>query len=321
MEHVIGDADPMVAGAFQLSEARLLPSTTWRAASDLERALARLDEVARREGQDLHLRLRLLRHLGSQSEGGPLQLLSGIPEPGTPHRVLERWWAMPDPARGAEGVVEAWIAHSSEDFWGSAVGPGSSTEVAVREAAVDLMKWVAGRDRVFPPGLAAVALQGQVRLVEPFATADGGQGWMLAAAIVATEGLLSDPLLFPEIERGGSTLLARPELELTRDLRLATAAALELKQGLERLRAYSEEVASRLEDSKVSGAAAEIGKRIPARPVRNAGEVAEELGITHQGAMNALRRLKKIGLVTEERRSGKLWFYASELIDALGYGP
>jgi len=51
--------------------------------------------------------------------------------------------------------------------------------------------------------------------------------------------------------------------------------------------------------------------------VLRASQVSSRHGVSHQGAMNALRRLAEFGLVVERPRSGRLIFSADEVVQLL----
>jgi hypothetical protein len=51
-------------------------------------------------------------------------------------------------------------------------------------------------------------------------------------------------------------------------------------------------------------------------PVLRAGQVAD--GVTHQAAMNALRRLQSLGLLTARSDRGRITFRADEVVGLLG---
>lgn len=318
----MGPLDEPIDRLVGLTEREPLPVILWRAAADLEAELARLGTRTGSDPVRLGRRMLLIRAITKREEDQePTEVLDGMDERSGADQALSEWWktpgGRPDPSR----VVERWESIAGRPAWKRAVEPGPETTAALREGAIDLMNWVALPDREFPAGLAAVIAQRQAGRLDPFREGCEELPWMLGAAIAAVGGSIPHPLLFPDAPAGRNLALPDRNRELVRDLRLATSVARDTGEDLDRMTAIEGSIAERVAVAKISGAAAKVAGRLVDKPVRDAGEVSEELEITHQGAMNALRRLKKEGLVVEKRRSGKLHFYATGLVEAFADGP
>ncbi|MGH3042761.1 MAG: MarR family transcriptional regulator [Gaiellaceae bacterium] len=65
------------------------------------------------------------------------------------------------------------------------------------------------------------------------------------------------------------------------------------------------------------GVAERLVGEIIGAPVLTAGRVAQRHRISHQGAMNALRRLSDLGLMEETQRRGRRVFRAPRVIAIL----
>ena len=66
-----------------------------------------------------------------------------------------------------------------------------------------------------------------------------------------------------------------------------------------------------------SGVSERLAGELIGAPGLSAGQVAERHGITHQGAMNALRKLSALGLLDETERRGRRVFIAPDVIRIL----
>ena len=67
----------------------------------------------------------------------------------------------------------------------------------------------------------------------------------------------------------------------------------------------------------VSGVAERIAGELIGAPILRAGQVAKRHDVSHQGAMNALRRLAEMGIVEERVRRGRVSFTASRVVALL----
>jgi predicted transcriptional regulator len=67
----------------------------------------------------------------------------------------------------------------------------------------------------------------------------------------------------------------------------------------------------------ISGIAERVAGDLIGAPTVRAGQVASHHGITHQGAIRALRRLADLGIVSEQARNGGVAFTATAVVELL----
>jgi ribosomal protein S25 len=67
----------------------------------------------------------------------------------------------------------------------------------------------------------------------------------------------------------------------------------------------------------MSGVAERVASELIGTPILRASQVALRHHVTHQAAMNALRRLAMEGLVEEHQRNGRMVFYARPVVSLL----
>ena len=95
------------------------------------------------------------------------------------------------------------------------------------------------------------------------------------------------------------------------------AAASKTHQQIESLLAWQQRALAIVRDAGVSGVAERVAGELIGTPVLRASQVSSRHGVSHQGAMNALRRLAEFGLVVERPRSGRVIFSADEVVQLL----
>jgi Fic family protein len=89
------------------------------------------------------------------------------------------------------------------------------------------------------------------------------------------------------------------------------------RRGIEDLVQWREEAITAVRRARISGVAERLAGEIIGAPVLSAGRVAHRHEVTHQGAMNALRRLVELGLLEEGGRRGRRVFVAPAVIRIL----
>jgi Fic family protein len=83
------------------------------------------------------------------------------------------------------------------------------------------------------------------------------------------------------------------------------------------LLAWREHAIQTVRHARSSGVPERLAGEIIGAPVLTAGQVADRHGISHQGAMNALRRLRDLGLLEETQRRGRRTFVATDVVRIL----
>jgi len=95
------------------------------------------------------------------------------------------------------------------------------------------------------------------------------------------------------------------------------AAATGTHARVDALLSWQEEVVAQVRQAGAAGVAERVARELIGQPILNAGHVARRHQITHQGAMNALRRLSQLGIVDEQVRNGRVTFLAARAIELL----
>lgn len=95
------------------------------------------------------------------------------------------------------------------------------------------------------------------------------------------------------------------------------AAASTTHQRLDQLLLWQEQALLRVQAAGISGVAERVAGELAGAPILRAGQVAAQNGLSHQGAMNALRRLAELGLVAERTRNGRVSFHADAVVEML----
>jgi Fic family protein len=80
---------------------------------------------------------------------------------------------------------------------------------------------------------------------------------------------------------------------------------------------WQEETLARVRAERISGLAERVAGDLIGAPVLRAGQVARRHGVSHQGAMNALRRLSELGILVERTRNGTITFTADRVVALL----
>jgi hypothetical protein len=84
------------------------------------------------------------------------------------------------------------------------------------------------------------------------------------------------------------------------------------RQRVESLLAWRATTVARVREAHVSGVAERVAGDLIGDPIVRALTIARSHTITPQGAMLALRRLARLGIVTEQRVGGRVHFVAEE---------
>ncbi|HWE10651.1 MAG TPA: Fic family protein [Solirubrobacteraceae bacterium] len=80
---------------------------------------------------------------------------------------------------------------------------------------------------------------------------------------------------------------------------------------------WQEDALRRVREAKASGLAERLAEDLIGLPVLRAGQVSAHYDVTHQTAMNALRRLEQFGLLTSHTDHGRITFRAEDVINLL----
>jgi Fic family protein len=190
------------------------------------------------------------------------------------------------------------------------------------------VRWV-GEPHAEMPAIVQAALgHHQFEALHPFSDGNGRIGRLAIVLQLMRLEILRDPLLVvsPWFEarrqRYHDELLA-----LVRDgdwdrwVRFfATgvgASAVSTHKRVDALLGWRSEALEKIRAAGVSGIAERVASDLIGRPTVRAAQIAELHGITHQGAIRALRRLAALGVVSEQTHNGRVAFTAEAVIDRL----
>ena len=189
----------------------------------------------------------------------------------------------------------------------------------------DWVRWVNKSDRALPAVVQAALAHYQFETLHPFSDGNGRIGRLSIVLQLMQLGILQHPILVVSPWFEARRIEYQDRLfGLSRSgnwdewvLFFATgvgAAASTTHERIDQLLAWQEDALRRVRDAGVSGVAERIARELAGAPILRASQVATRHGLSHQGAMNALRRLAELGLVTERVRKGKISFRADEVV-------
>jgi Fic family protein len=179
------------------------------------------------------------------------------------------------------------------------------------------------------PGVVQAALAHyQFEALHPFSDGNGRIGRLIIVLQLMRLGILKEPILVvsPWFESRRSQYQdALLSLSRTGDWEswvrfFATgvrAAAQTTTQRVAALLSWQEQALERVRVAGVSGVAERVAGELIGSPVLRASVVKRRHRVSHQGAMNALRRLAEVGLVEERPRNGYVSFIASDVVALL----
>jgi Fic family protein len=188
--------------------------------------------------------------------------------------------------------------------------------------------WIGDRHETMPAVVQAALAHYQFEALHPFSDGNGRLGRLVIVLQLMRLGVLRDPLLVlsPWFEaRRESYQDSLAALSRTGDWNawvsfFATgvgAAARSTHEQLTALLAWREQALGRVRAAGISGVAERVAGELIGAPIVRAGQVASRHGVTHQGAMNALRRLAELGIVREQARGGGVSFVADDVVARL----
>jgi Fic family protein len=96
------------------------------------------------------------------------------------------------------------------------------------------------------------------------------------------------------------------------------ASADGFRERIDQLLAWRDMALAKVREAGISGVAERLAAEVIGTPVLTARTVRRNHQVSHQGAMNALRRLAELDLVHETERRGRKTFIAEEVVALLG---
>lgn len=194
-----------------------------------------------------------------------------------------------------------------------------------------LERWVAwlAEPRTEMPTIVQAALaHHQFEALHPFSDGNGRIGRLVIVLQLMRIGVLRDPLLV--VSPWFESRRERYHDELLALVRggdwdrwvnfFATgvgASAVSTRERVDALLAWREQALEKIRSAGISGIAERVAGELIGAPTVRAGQIAARHGITHQGAIRALRRLADLDIVSERARNGRVAFTANAVVDLL----
>jgi Fic family protein len=203
--------------------------------------------------------------------------------------------------------------------------PGDQLRAGL-EAWID---WINDPPPDLPPVVQAALGHYQFETLHPFSDGNGRIGRLLIVLQLMRQGILREPILVvsPWFEaRRAAYQDALLALSRTGDWDawvrfFATgvgAAAGTTHERIERLLDWQEATLERVRDARVAGIAERVASQLIGTPFLNAAAVVRAHHVSHQGALDALRRLAQLGVIEERAQNGRIVFAAPEVVGLLG---
>ncbi len=202
--------------------------------------------------------------------------------------------------------------------------PGDLLEAGVGQ----WLEWVESPPPDLPPVVRAALAHYQFETLHPFSDGNGRIGRLLIVLQLMRDEVLVEPILLvsPWFEARRSeyqdgllnlSVTGNWDAWVSFFARGVEAGADSTRQTIDALLTWRDEAIATVRGAGSSGVPERLAAELIGAPGLTAGQVAERHGITHQGAMNALRRLTALGLLEETDRRGRRVFVAPALIRIL----
>lgn len=192
----------------------------------------------------------------------------------------------------------------------------------------DWIRWVNEPPVDMPAVLQAAMAHYQFETLHPFSDGNGRIGRLAIALQFMRRDILRHPILVvsPWFEAHRTQYQdALLELSKTGDWDswvdfFATgieAAASSTHKRIDELISFQEDTLKLVRSSGISGVAERVAGELIGAPILTASQVAERHGVTHQAAMNALRKLSELDLVEERQLGGRVIFNSRRVVQLL----
>ena len=192
----------------------------------------------------------------------------------------------------------------------------------------DCISWIESPRKEMPAVVQAALAHYQFETLHPFSDGNGRIGRLLIVLQLMQLGVLRHPILVvsPWIEARRNAyqdaLLALSKAGHWDDwVRFfgtgVAAAATTTHDQVDGLLSWQEGALERVREAGITGVAERVAAELIGAPILRATQVADRHEVSHQGAMNALRRLAALGVVEEQTRNGRITFAAPEVMALL----
>jgi Fic family protein len=192
----------------------------------------------------------------------------------------------------------------------------------------DWIRWVNAPHDSMPSVVQAGLAHYQFETLHPFSDGNGRIGRLLIVLQLMRLGVLRHPILVVspwfEARREGyqGSLLDLSATGRWNDwikffAAGVGAAAATTHQRIDALLAWQDKTLELVREARVTGVAERVAGELIGAPILRASQVAEHHQVSHQGAMNALRRLGELGIVEEQLRNGRITFSSPTVVGLL----
>ena len=199
----------------------------------------------------------------------------------------------------------------------------------LRTAFDNWIGWLEHTGRVLPPVVQAALAHYQFETLHPYSDGNGRIGRLAIVLQLMRLGVLKHPILVVSpwfearrTEYQDSLLHLSQTGDWDRWVHFfatgVDAAAQTTHERIDGLLTWQEQTLDQVRAANVSGLAERVAGDLIGGPVLRANQVAMRYSVSHQGAMNALRRLADLDVLTTQSSRGRITFRAEEVIRLLG---
>jgi Fic family protein len=189
--------------------------------------------------------------------------------------------------------------------------------------------WVSRQDLPLPPVVQAGLAHYQFETLHPYSDGNGRIGRLAIVLQLMRLGVLRYPILVVSpwfearrTEYQDALLALSTSGNWSHWLAFFATGVLDAAETthhrIEGLLDWQDDALRRVRESRASGLTERLAADLIGLPILRAGQVAQRYGVTHQAAMNALRRLEGLGLLAAEAGRGRVTFRAPEIVELLG---
>jgi cell filamentation protein, protein adenylyltransferase len=192
-------------------------------------------------------------------------------------------------------------------------------------------QWIDWVDTPFdhmPSVVQAALAHYQFEALHPFSDGNGRIGRLLIVLQLMRLGVLGHPILVVSpwfearrTEYQDSLLALSTDGEWDTWVRFfasgVAASAATTHERIDALISWQEEALNKVRAARVSGVAERVAGELIGAPILRAGHVAARHGVTHEGAIKALRRLVELEILEEREQKGRVSFAARPVVRML----
>ena len=198
-----------------------------------------------------------------------------------------------------------------------------------RARSSEWITWVSRHDLPLPPVVQAGLAHYQFETLHPYSDGNGRIGRLAIVLQLMRLGVLRYPILVVSpwfearrTEYQDALLALSTSGNWSHWLAFFATGVLDAAETthhrIDGLLDWQEDALRRVRESRASGLAERLAADLIGLPILRASQVAQRYGVTHQAAMNALRRLEGLGLLAAEAGRGRVTFRAPEIVELLG---